>query len=403
MIVGAVEKALGLKEADLRGMKVVKITAEHPKSGAAEYEGVRLSELLAQAKPTAAATKVVFTAADGFTAEADLAAIRGCADCLVAFSSNAGKLRLAMPALPSNLWVKDVSKIELSAQPLVVVPTKAPEPTKAPAAPTATSAPVVRKPGTLLLATTTSTADTGLLTAILPVFEKANNCKVDFVAVGSGQAIEIGRRGDADVLLVHSRAAEDKFVADGFAKQRFDVMYNDFVIIGPKDDPAKVTGMLLAKEAFKAVMDKAAPFASRGDNSGTHTMEKTIWASLGITPTKEMKWYNSLGQGMGDTLLFANEQKAYTLADRGTWLAMQGKAPNLALLVGGDNLANNKDKNLLNPYGLLAVSPDKFPAVNNALATKFIEWMTSAEGQKLVSEFGADKFGQPLFYPSAKK
>jgi tungstate transport system substrate-binding protein len=281
-------------------------------------------------------------------------------------------------------------------------PVKAPEPTKAPE-PSKAPAPVVRKPGTLLLATTTSTADTGLLDAILPIFEKANNCKVDFVAVGTGQAIEIGRRGDADVLLVHSRSAEDKFVADGFAKARFDVMYNDFVVIGPKDDPAKVAGMALAKEAFKAVMDKAAPFASRGDNSGTHAKEKAVWATLTVTPTKEMKWYNSLGQGMGDTLLFANEQKAYTLADRGTWLAMKMKTPNLALLVGGDNLANNKDKDLLNPYGLLVVSPDKFPAVNHALATKFIEWMTSAEGQKLVAEFGADKFGQPLFYPAAKK
>ncbi|MCX6028791.1 MAG: extracellular solute-binding protein [Chloroflexi bacterium] len=402
VMVGAVEKALGLKEADLRGMKVVKITAEHPKSGSAEYEGVRLSDLFALAKPTAAATKLVFTAADGFSAEVDLAAIRGCADCMVAFTNTPGKLKLAMPALPSNLWVKDVNKIEFSTQPLAAAPTKAPEPTKA-AAPTATITPVVRKSGTLLLATTTSTADTGLLTAILPIFEKANNCKVDFVAVGSGQAIEIGRKGDADVLLVHSRAAEDKFVADGFAKERFDVMYNDFVVVGPKEDPAKITGMSLAKDAFKAIMDKAAPFASRGDGSGTQTKEKAIWASLSVTPTKEMKWYNSLGQGMGDTLLFSNEQKAYTLADRGTWLAMKDKTPNLALLIGGANLAENKDKDLLNPYGLLAVSPDKFPSVNNTLAMKFIEWMTSDEGQKLVGSFGADKFGQPLFYPSAKK
>ncbi len=289
-------------------------------------------------------------------------------------------------------------------------PTQPPAPTAAPTkpAPTATAVPptatpVVRKAGTLLLATTTSTADTGLLDYLLPIFEKANNCKVDFVAVGSGQAIEIGRKGDADVLLVHSRAAEDKFVADGFAKERFDVMYNDFVVIGPKDDPAKITGMSLAKDAFKAIMDKAAPFASRGDKSGTNTKELAVWASLGITPTKDMKWYNSLGQGMGDTLLFSNEQKAYTLADRGTWLAMKDKTPDLALLIGGANLANNKDKDLLNPYGLLAVSPDKFPSVNNTLAMKFIEWMTSAEGQKLIGDFGADKFGQSLFYPSAKK
>ncbi|MGC8780955.1 MAG: extracellular solute-binding protein [Anaerolineae bacterium] len=279
-------------------------------------------------------------------------------------------------------------------------PTKAPEPTKALAA---TSAPVARKPGTLLLATTTSTADTGLLDAILPIFEKANHCKVDYVAVGTGQAIEIGRRGDADVLLVHSRPAEDKFVADGFAKERFDVMYNDFVVIGPKDDPAKIAGMAHAKDAFKAIMDTAAPFASRGDNSGTHAKEKAIWASLGMTLTKEMKWYNALGQGMGDTLLFANEQKAYTLSDRGTWLAMKSKTPNLALLVGGDNLAHNQDKDLINQYGLLAVNPDKYPNVNYDLAMKFIAWMTSDEGQKLIAGFGVDQFGQPLFYPNAKK
>lgn len=275
-------------------------------------------------------------------------------------------------------------------------PAKPPEPLHA-------TAPAARRPDVLLLATTTSTADTGLLDAILPVFEKANNVDVDYVAVGTGQAIEIGRKGDADVLLVHSRPAEDKFVADGFARARFDVMYNDFVVVGPKDDPAQVSGMTLAKEAFKAVAEQAAPFVSRGDNSGTHAKEKAIWSSLNITPTKETKWYNSLGQGMGDTLLFANEQKAYTLTDRGTWLALQAKTPNLALLVGGDNVAHNRDKVLINAYGLLAVSPDKYPNVNYDLAMKFIAWMTSPEGQKLIAEFGVDKFGQPLFYPAAQK
>ncbi len=324
--------------------------------------------------------------------------------CLVLLVSQLLLAGCAPAPTPTPVPAPTQAPVAQPTQPPAPAPTKAPEPTKVPApAPTVTSAPVVRKAGTLLLATTTSTADTGLLDFILPVFEKANNCKVDFVAVGSGQAIEIGRKGDADVLLVHSRAAEDKFVADGFAKQRFDVMYNDFVVVGPKDDPAKITGMSLAKDAFQAIMDKAAPFASRGDKSGTNTTELAIWATLSITPTKDMKWYNSLGQGMGDTLLFSNEQKAYTLADRGTWLAMRDKTPNLALLIGGNNLAENKDKKLLNPYGLLAVSPDKFPSVNYALATKFIEWMTSDEGQKLVGSFGADKFGQPLFYPSAKK
>ena len=269
--------------------------------------------------------------------------------------------------------------------------------------PHATSAPVVRKPGTLLLATTTSTADTGLLDAILPIFEKANNAEVDYVAVGTGQAIEIGRRGDADVLLVHSRAAEDKFVADGFAKERSDVMYNDYIIVGPKEDPAKISGMGLAKDAYKAIMDKGAPFASRGDNSGTHTKEKAIWATLNITPTKEMKWYNSLGQGMGDTLLFSNEQKAYTLTDRGTYLAMKDKTPGLAILVGGNNLADNKDKDLLNPYGILAVNPEKFPTVNAELANKFVNWFVSKDTMKTIGAFGADKFGQPLFYPDSEE
>ena len=267
-----------------------------------------------------------------------------------------------------------------------------------PAEPT-TAVPLPTSVPTLRLATTTSTADSGLLDFILPAFEKANNCKVDVVAVGSGKAIEIGRKGDADVLLVHSRKAEDQFVADGFAKERFDVMYNDFIIVGPQEDPARINGLGTGKDAFKAIMAAEAPFASRVDKSGTHTKELSVWATLSITPTKEMKWYNSLGQGMGDTLLFANEQKAYTLTDRGTYLSMQDKLPNLAILVGGQNLAENKDKNLLNPYGLLAVSPDKFPGVNYELAMKFIAWLTSPETQKVIGGYGVDRYGQPLFYP----
>jgi tungstate transport system substrate-binding protein len=249
----------------------------------------------------------------------------------------------------------------------------------------------------LRLATTTSTADTGLLTAILPIFEKAFNCKVDVVAVGSGQAIEIGSKGDADVLLVHSRAAEDKFVADGHAKARFDVMYNDFVVVGPKEDPAKATGPA-ARDAFKAISNAKALFVSRGDKSGTNTKELGIWSAIGITPTKEMTWYNSIGQGMGDTLLFANEQKGYTLTDRGTWLSMQSKLPALAVIVGGNILSANKDEDLLNPYGVLAVDPVKHPGVNSDLAGKFVTWILSAETQKTIGAFGVDKYGQPLFY-----
>lgn len=269
------------------------------------------------------------------------------------------------------------------------------------AAATATSAPVVRQPGELLLATTTSTADSGLLTFILPVFEKANNVKVNVVAVGTGQAIEIGRKGDADVLLVHARAQEDKFVADGEAKERFDVMYNDFIIVGPKNDPVKVAGAKDAADAFKAIAAAQATFVSRGDKSGTNTKELAIWASAKITPTKEMKWYNAIGQGMGDTLLFSNEQQGYTLSDRGTYLSMQDKLTGLTIVFGGQKLADNKDKLLLNPYGVMAVNPARHPAVNYDLAMKFVNWILSVDTQKLIAGYGVDKYGQPLFYANS--
>ena len=257
------------------------------------------------------------------------------------------------------------------------------------------------KTGLLRLATTTSTADSGLLAFILPDFEKQYNCSVDVVAVGTGQSLELGRRGDADVVLVHSRKGEDQFVADGFARERFDVMYNDFIVVGPKEDPARVRGLALGREAFKAIMDAGQPFASRGDKSGTHTKELAVWSALGVTPGAGLKWYNSLGQGMGEVLLFAADQKAYTLTDRGTYLSMVDKLPGLEILVGGRNLAENKDKILLNPYGVLAVSPDKYPQTHFDLAMKFVAWICSVETQKKIGGFGADRFGQPLFYPDS--
>jgi tungstate transport system substrate-binding protein len=279
-------------------------------------------------------------------------------------------------------------------------------PVVAPAQPAAAqpqAEPVVRQPGTLLLATTTSTADSGLLTFILPDFEQANHVKVDVVAVGTGQAIEIGRRGDADVLLVHSRGQEDKFVADGQAKERFDVMYNDYIIVGPKDDPAQIAAAQNAAEAFQAISAAGATFVSRGDKSGTNTKELGIWSSAKITPTQEMKWYNAIGQGMGDTLLFAYEKLGYTLSDRGTYLSMKDKLPDLVILLGGDKLEENKDKSLLNPYGVMAVNPDKHPTVNSDLAMKFVNWLVSPETQKKIGSYGVDKFGQPLFYPNSKE
>ena len=254
----------------------------------------------------------------------------------------------------------------------------------------------------LRLATTTSTADSGLLTAILPDFEKQFNCKVDVVAVGTGQALEIGSKGDADVVLVHARKSEDKFVADGHAKERFDVMYNDFIVVGPKDDPAKIAGMAASAEAFKMIADAQASFASRGDKSGTNSKELSIWASAGITPIKEMAWYNSLGQGMGETLLASNEKGMYTLTDRGTYLAMKDKLPNLAIVLGGNSLQENQDKALLNPYGVMAVNPDTHPGVQYEMAMNFVQWILSPETQKMIGTFGTDKFGQPLFYPNAQ-
>lgn len=256
-------------------------------------------------------------------------------------------------------------------------------------------------PAVLRLATTTSTQDSGLLDAILPDFEARCECRVDVVAVGTGQALEIGAKGDADVVLVHARKSEDQFVADRHARERFDVMYNDFVVAGPRDDPAEIAGTELAKDAFQAIMEAQTPFASRGDNSGTHTKELSIWASMGVTPTEDMAWYYSVGQGMGETLVFANERGAYTLADRGTYLSARDNLPNLAIVVGGDNLEGNKDPALLNPYGVMAVNPDTHPGVQFDLATQFIEWLTSPETQARIGAFGVDKFGQPLFYPDA--
>jgi tungstate transport system substrate-binding protein len=254
----------------------------------------------------------------------------------------------------------------------------------------------------LRLATTTSTADSGLLDAILPDFEQKYNVRVDVVAVGTGQTLEIGTKGDADVVLVHARAREDKFVADGDGINRLDVMFNDFVIVGPSDDPAGIGGLTTAKEALAKIAEIASPFASRGDDSGTYTKEKSLWVAAGITPTVESGWYLSVGQGMGETLLFANEKLAYTLADRGTWLAMQENLSNLTVLVGGATIDQNGDKALRNPYGVIPVNPEKHQGVNVALATQFAEWLTTPETQQAIGDYGKEKFGQPLFYPNSQ-
>lgn len=254
----------------------------------------------------------------------------------------------------------------------------------------------------LILATTTSTADTGLLDAILPYFEARDNVTVKVIAVGTGQALAIGAKGDADVVLVHARAQEDKFVADGYGINRRDVMYNDFVIVGPTNDPAGLAGVKLGKDAFAKIAAAGAPFASRGDASGTNSKEISFWTALGLKPKSEVNGYVSLGQGMGETLTYANETGSYTLTDRGTWLARKSNLPNLTLLVGGTSVKTNPDKGLYNPYGVIAVNPAKFPNVNFKEATSFIGWITSLAIQRRIYEFGRSLFGQSLFYPVAQ-
>ncbi|MCL4261736.1 MAG: substrate-binding domain-containing protein [Anaerolineae bacterium] len=257
------------------------------------------------------------------------------------------------------------------------------------------------EPEVLRLATTTSTADSGLLEAILPEFEEEHNARVDVVAVGTGQAIALGEAGDADVILVHARSREDEFLAAGHGTERYDVMYNDFVIVGPANDPAGIQGMATAQEALTAVATAETTYASRGDDSGTHTKELQLWTAAGITPDPNSSWYKSLGQGMGDTLLFANETGAYTLTDRGTFLAMQENLPNLTIVVGGATIADNGDPALLNPYGVIPVNPDK-GNINGELAEVFADWLTSVEVQEMIGEYGRDQFGQPLFYPDSE-
>ena len=254
----------------------------------------------------------------------------------------------------------------------------------------------------LRLATTTSTDNSGLLKAILPDFEQRYEARVEVVAVGTGQAIALAENGDADVILVHARSKEEAFVEAEHGVNRRDVMFNDFVIVGPASDPAGIQQLSKASEAFRAISEAEIPFASRGDDSGTHSKEKIIWEQADLTPSPELTWYHSLGQGMGATLITANEMKAYTLADRGTFLSMQEKLPNLTILVGGTTIAENQDQTLFNPYGVIPVNPDKNPDINAELAEQFAQWLTTPETQSKIGEFGQEKFGQPLFYPATQ-
>jgi tungstate transport system substrate-binding protein len=246
----------------------------------------------------------------------------------------------------------------------------------------------------IICASTTSTENSGLLGYILPMFEKKTGIKVKVVARGTGAAIEMGKRGDADVVLVHAKEQELKAVKEGYFVNRHDVMYNDFVIIGPSDDPAKVKGIKSASDAFRKIAKSKNLFVSRGDNSGTHTKELALWKKAGIVP-KGQKWYLEAGQGMEKTQRIANEKRAYTLTDRGTWLATREKDKlEMVIVLEGDPL-------LFNQYGVMAVNPEKQKYAKYKEAMKFVNWLISPEGQKAIASF-KDKYGNQLFIPNAK-
>jgi tungstate transport system substrate-binding protein len=244
----------------------------------------------------------------------------------------------------------------------------------------------------ITVASTTSTEQSGLFGFLLPIFEKESGIKVRVVALGTGQALDLARRGDADVVFVHAKAAEEKFLAEGHGVKRYPVMYNDFVLIGPKGDPAKVAGGRDIVEALKKIRSAQAPFVSRGDRSGTHMAELDLWKASGIDLEQAKgPWYRDTGQGMGPALNTASSMNAYVLADRATWLAFRNRG-DLAILVEGD-------KRLYNQYGVILVNPDKHPTVKKDLGQKFIDWVISPAGQKAIADYKIN--GEQLFFPNA--
>ncbi len=281
-------------------------------------------------------------------------------------------------------------------------PTAVPAPTDVPPtavppteAPTAVPQPTTPANPELILATTTSTQDSGLLDVLIPLFEQQTGFKVKTTAVGSGAAMQMGQEGNADVLLVHSPAAEKQFMTDGWGKDRLLVMHNDFIIVGPAADPAQIKGMK-AVDAFKAIAAASATFVARADKSGTSTKELGIWKSAAIDPaTTKPAWYIETGQGMGATLTIASEKQGYTLTDRATYLANKA---NLQL-----DILVESDSSLLNVYHVITVDPAKWPKVNYDGALTFAKWITSPDVQAIIAEFGKDKYGQPLFFPDADK
>jgi len=243
----------------------------------------------------------------------------------------------------------------------------------------------------IVVASTTSTEQSGLFAYLLPIFKSKSGIDVKVVAVGTGQALDIGRRGDADVVFVHDKPAEEQFVAEGFATKRYEVMYNDFILIGPKNDPAKIAGGKDINEALQKIAASQSPFISRGDKSGTNAAELRYWKNAGINPAGET-WYKETGSGMGPALNTASAMNAYILADRGTWLSFKNRG-DLMIVVEGD-------RKLFNQYGVMLVNPERFPQIKKVLGQTLIAWLISKDGQSAIASYKID--GEQLFFPNAK-
>src|SRR5882757_7357066 len=257
----------------------------------------------------------------------------------------------------------------------------------------ATFAPASAQDRSIVVASTTSTQDSGLFGYLLPIFKAKTGIEVKVIAQGTGQALDTARRGDADVVFVHAKSQEEKFLAEGFGVKRYDVMYNDFVLIGPNSDPAGVKGRDI-ETALKTIQAKAVPFVSRGDKSGTHSAELALWKQAGIDiAAAKGSWYREIGQGMGAALNTAGAMNAYVLSDRGTWISFKNRG-DLDIVVEGD-------KRLFNQYGVMLVNPEKFPSVKKELGQSFVDWLISAEGQAAIAGYKID--GQQLFFPDAEK
>jgi tungstate transport system substrate-binding protein len=317
-------------------------------------------------------------------------------------------MRLVVAALAALMLISDCAP---SAAPVLTTappaPTVAPKPTTAPAAASPAASPAAAAPQPtaiprtgsekdIILATTTSTQDSGLLDVLVPMFQQQTGYQVKTVSVGTGAALALGARGEADVVLVHAPASEVQWMQQGNGTERLLVMHNDFIIIGPAEDPAKIKGETDALAALKEIADAKAPFVSRGDNSGTQQLELSLWQKINITP-KGQPWYIESGAGMGQTLTIADQRQAYTISDRATWLSFTGRIQ-LPIMV-------ERDPVLLNVYHVMPVNPAKFPNVpiNTAGGKAFADFMVAPETQRVIGEFGKDKYGEALFVPDAGK